>query len=158
MTPSRAVWPIIYVASVVFVNWGFATFPGQEWLWSLIVGSIFITRDFCQRAVGHWCLLAMALAGAISWWMADPFVAIASVAAFAVSETADWLVYTTTKRPLADRVLLSSAISSPLDSAVFLSLIGALSVELVTLQVAAKLTAALIVYILLRRLSWSAAA
>jgi queuosine precursor transporter len=56
--------------------------------------------------------------------MVDPFIAVASVSAFLVSETADWIVYTVTKRPLRDRILASSAVSSPLDSVVFLGLIG----------------------------------
>ena len=71
-----------YIASVVLVNWGFSTFPGYEWFWSIVIGGVFITRDYCQRAVGHWCVAAMAIAGLLSYWMADPFVAIASVCAF----------------------------------------------------------------------------
>jgi len=158
MTADRYIFPSLYIASVVLVNWGFSTFPGYEWLWSLVVGGIFVTRDLCQRAIGHWCLAAMLVAGLLSWWMADPFVALASVAAFAVAELADWGVYTVTKRPLADRILLSSAISTPLDSVVFLAMIGALSLDLVTLQVAAKMVAAFVVWMLLRRVKWFATA
>lgn len=40
----------------------------------------------------------------------------------AVSETIDWLVYSLTRRPFADRVLLSTCASAPIDSAVFLLL------------------------------------
>ena len=29
-------WVVLYIASVVSVNWGFATFPGYEWFWSVI--------------------------------------------------------------------------------------------------------------------------
>lgn len=140
----------LYIGSVVLVNWGFSTFPGLEWLWSLVVGGIFITRDLCQRAIGHWCLAAMAAAGLLSWWMADPFVALASVAAFAVAELVDWGVYTATKRPLADRILLSSAVSTPLDSLVFLGMIGVLTPELLGYQVASKMAAAVVVWIGLR--------
>ena len=114
------------------------------------MGVVFIARDFCQRAIGHWCLAAMVVAGLLSWWMADPFVALASVAAFAVAELADWCVYTVTKRPLADRILLSSAISTPLDSVVFLGMIGALSPELVGYQIASKMAAAVVVWAGLR--------
>ena len=39
----------------------------------------------------------------------------ASAAAFAVSESVDWLVFAITKRPLKDRVLLSCAASAPVD-------------------------------------------
>ncbi|MGF1461587.1 MAG: VUT family protein [Maricaulaceae bacterium] len=40
--------------------------------------------------------------------------------AFAISEIVDWAVYTFTKRPLSQRILLSSAFSAPIDSTVFL--------------------------------------
>jgi queuosine precursor transporter len=155
---AKLFWPATYIATIVAVNYGFSAFPGQEWLWSMLIGSVFVTRDFAQRAVGHWCLLAMAIAAALSWWLADPFVALASVCAFAASELIDWLIYTVSKRPIADRVLLSSAISTPVDSVVFLAMIGALSLDLVALQVAAKMVAALVVWALLRRVKWFAVA
>ncbi len=40
--------------------------------------------------------------------------------AFAISESADWLIYTFTKYRLSTRILLSSAIAAPLDTTVFL--------------------------------------
>ena len=140
----------LYIASVVLVNWGFSTFPGYEWFWSLVVGGVFITRDYCQRAIGHWCIAAMAVAGLLSYWMADPFVAIASVCAFAVAETVDWIVYSITKRPLADRILISSAFSTPLDTLVFLSILGLLMPGLVGIQIASKMAAAIALWLTLR--------
>lgn len=140
----------LYIASVVLVNWGFSTFPGYEWFWSIVVGGVFITRDYCQRAVGHWCIAAMAVAGLLSYWMADPFVAIASVCAFAVAEIVDWIVYSVTKRPLADRILISSSVSTPLDTFVFLSMIGLLSPGLAGLQIASKMIAAVGLWVALK--------
>ena len=58
---------------------------------SFAVGLIFVVRDYAQRAVGHWVIAAMLAAGVLSWWMADPFVALASVAAFAVSSLSSLL-------------------------------------------------------------------
>ena len=143
-------WVFMYMASVVLVNWGFATFPGFEWFWSLVVGTVFITRDYCQRAIGHWCLAAMLAAGAVSWFMADPFIAVASVCAFAVAEVVDWLVFTVLRRPLADRILISSAASTPLDSLVFLGMIGALTPGLLALQIVSKMAAAVAIYVMIR--------
>lgn len=143
-------WVFLYIASVVLVNWGFSTFQGYEWFWSIVVGTVFITRDYCQRAVGHWCLAAMLTAGGLSYFMADPYVAIASVFAFAVAEIVDWIVFSVTKRPLADRILISSAIATPLDTVVFLSMLGLLSPSLLALQVVSKMAAAILIFGMLK--------
>jgi len=136
-----------YIAAIVLVNWGFAHM--QEWalFWSFTVGGIFILRDLMQRQIGRWWALgAMAVAGIISYFMADPFVALASITAFAVSELVDWAIYTFTKRPLHDRILWSSAVATPLDSAIFLGMIGILGPTLFSVQVGMKMLAAVLVY------------
>jgi uncharacterized PurR-regulated membrane protein YhhQ (DUF165 family) len=127
------IWTSAYVASVVFVNWAFAALPMIPLPWgplspgSFLVGGIFILRDFAQREAGHRVLLATGLGIVVSFVMADPFVAVASTLAFGASELADWAVYTLTKRPFRDRVFLSSCVSVPLDTAVFLAGIGGLT-------------------------------
>ena len=105
-------YSIAYVVSIVLVNIGFVyvapvpllgeMFPPM----SLLVGVIFILRDFAQREIGHKVLGAMAIGAVLSYLMADPFVAIASVVAFIISELADWAVYTFTKKPLGQRILI----------------------------------------------------
>ena len=142
----KLIWPIVYLLSVLAVNVAFARWPGLNWLWSIAVGGIFVSRDFCQRAVGHWVVVPMALGLALSYLLASPFVALASAAAFAVSETTDWVVFTLTRRPLEDRVLFSCALSAPVDSVIFLSIIGALSPLAVSLQIGSKLIAAVVVW------------
>jgi uncharacterized PurR-regulated membrane protein YhhQ (DUF165 family) len=109
---------------------------------SLLVGAIFILRDYAQKEIGHKVLIAMAIGAALSYVMADPFVALASVVAFAVSEMVDWGVYTYTKRPLRDRILLSSAIGTPVDSAIFLLILGFFSPLGFLLMTIAKMVAA----------------
>ena len=149
-------WVAGYVAAIVVVNWLFAALPMVETplgAWppaSLIVGFVLILRDMAQREVGHYVLIAMLAAGVITYVMVDPFIAIASVSAFLVSETADWIVYTVTKRPLRDRILASSAVSSPLDSVVFLGLIGFLSPASFILQTLSKFAGALVIWGILR--------
>lgn len=139
---------LVYIASVVFANWAFSVLP----IWhgvpaaTAVVGIVFVTRDLAQRQVGHWVVVAMLIAIGLSFALADPMVAVASAAAFAVSETADWLVYTVMRRPLRDRILVSSAIGTPLDSIVFLALLpfpGAFTVQAVVLMTAVKMLAAL---------------
>lgn len=139
-------WVVAYVGSIALVNWGFSYFPGWELFWSAVVGFVFILRDLVQRRYGHKVLLAMLAAAGLSYLTADPFVATASVAAFLVSEGVDWAVYTWTKKPLAERVFLSSAVSVPIDSAVFLGLIGLLVPQLFFTQVISKMAAACMVW------------
>jgi queuosine precursor transporter len=149
-------WVAGYVAAIVLVNWLFAALPMVETplgAWppaSLIVGFVLILRDMAQREVGHYVLIAMLAAGIITYVMVDPFIAVASVSAFLVSETADWIVYTATRRPLRDRILASSAVSSPLDSVIFLGLIGFLSPASFILQTLSKFAGALVIWGILR--------
>lgn len=128
-------WPFAYVASVVFVNWSFTHLPMLHTPWgdiwspaSLIVGAVFSIRDFAQRDIGHKVILATILGIVLSYLMADPFVAMASAAAFGVGEMADWAVYSlTSSRPFRQRILFSNLVGVPLDTAVFLLGIGAIS-------------------------------
>lgn len=144
-------YTLAYVASILAVNIGFMVVPmvpiGSE-MWapmSLLVGAIFVLRDFAQREVGHGVLIAMLIGAVLSYWLASPFVAVASVVAFMISETADWIVYSVTKRPLRQRIVLSSLIGTPLDSAVFLLMIGAFSWLGCALMIASKMIAALVI-------------
>ncbi len=147
-----------YVALIVLVNWLFTVVPlvdlpgGEKWPpVSIVVGFIFIVRDFAQREIGHRVILAMLIAGAISYIMADPYVAVASISAFLISEFADWAIYSFTGRPFAQRILISSAVSTPIDSAVFLGMIGHLSVVGVVVMIVSKMLGALAVWWLVRR-------
>ena len=95
---------------------------------SVIAGLVFVARDFAQREVGHKIvLLLMAAAGLLSYLLADPFVAIASIAAFAISEISDYIVYSKYKGDFNKRVVVSSLVSVPIDTAVFLAIISHLS-------------------------------
>jgi len=141
-----------YILSIVLVNIGFVfiapipllgeMFPPM----SLVVGAIFILRDFAQREIGHRVLGAMAVGAILSYFMADPFIAIASVVAFFISEIVDWAVYTYTKKPLGQRILLSSAIGTPIDSAVFLLILGFFSPLGFLLMTIAKMIAAVAIW------------
>tara|TARA_B100000780_G_C20997451_1_gene399021 strand:- start:360 stop:776 length:417 start_codon:yes stop_codon:yes gene_type:complete len=95
---------------------------------SVIAGLVFVARDFAQREVGHKIvLLLMAAAGLLSYLLADPFVAIASISAFAISELSDYIVYSKYKGDFNKRVIFSSLVSVPIDTTVFLAIISHLS-------------------------------
>jgi uncharacterized PurR-regulated membrane protein YhhQ (DUF165 family) len=87
-----------------------------------LVGFVFIFRDLCQREIGNrGALVAMFAAAVVTWFIASPALAMASITAFVVGELADWVIYTFSKRSFQERVLYSSLVSCPVDTAVFLS-------------------------------------
>lgn len=144
---------ILYVATVIGVNIGFSYVPmintplGMVSPMAVIVGSVFVIRDYAQRQAGHLVLVAIIIATVASYLLADPFVAIASAAAFLTSELVDWLTYTITKKPFGQRVLMSSIISTPVDTAVFLFWIDGFTTGTFALMVVSKLIAAFIVWL-----------
>jgi len=148
----------LYIVLIVVVNYGFSATPlvtlpdGTVWPpISLVVGFVFVARDFAQREIGHRVLLAMLVGAALSYLMASPMIAVASAAAFLLSELVDWAVYSFTRRPLSQRILYSSALGAPVDSLVFLSGVGILSTAGVAAMTASKMLGALIVWWMMRR-------
>ena len=153
-----------YVAFIVVVNWLFIpenliegvtqwstnSWMGTLYLANVIVGFVFVLRDYAQREIGHKVLLATALAGLPVWWFAGPGLAIASLTAFALSEMTDWGVYSFTKRPLQNRILLSSILSVPVDTLAFQHLAGYLTPAAFVTEVASKAVGVAIVWYLLR--------
>lgn len=125
-------WTALYVGLMPLINWSFSAVPtlaipawaggGQFQPLAIVTGLVLVVRDFGQREIKHWILGAMLLGLALSSLTSWIQVVVASGLAFMVSETVDWAVYTFVKRPLSQRVLISSAASAPLDQAVFLYL------------------------------------
>lgn len=132
-------WAYLYVAIIPFLNWTFGrrdipTADLTQLLGPLfghdhpiifnpltvLTGFVFVVRDFVQREMGHRVLALMALAIAWSFYYSWPVIALASAIAFAISEGADWAIYTFTKYRLSTRILLSSAVAAPIDTTVFL--------------------------------------
>ena len=149
-------WVTLYVASIVLVNWMFmaiapwATPLGDLYLANIVVGFVFVLRDYAQRQIGHYILFATAVAGIITYFMVDPVIAVASITAFLLSETADWAIYSFTKRPLSQRILWSSLIAVPLDTVAFQYLAGYLTPAAFSTEVASKAIGVLVVWFLLR--------
>jgi uncharacterized PurR-regulated membrane protein YhhQ (DUF165 family) len=163
LTPARVFWPLAYVALIPFVNWSFTWAPNWT-LWgdvafnpvTVVTGLVLVFRDFAQRQVGHWVLLLMAVALLLSVWLAGPEIALASGAAFAISELVDWALFTFTRFRLSTRVMLSSLIAAPLDSVVFLygaSFVraGSLSVANAAMSILGKLSGAVVVAAVVRQ-------
>jgi uncharacterized PurR-regulated membrane protein YhhQ (DUF165 family) len=154
----RIPFTALYIALIVLVNWAFVVvdpirLPGGV-IWppmTVVVGLIFVVRDFAQREIGHYVLGAMGIGVLLSYFMAGPDVAMASATAFLISEIADWAVYSFTKLPLSQRVIWSSVISTPIDTFVFLSMLGFFSVTGAAVMTLSKLLGAIVVWWLIRR-------
>lgn len=159
-----AIVTLIYVALIPFINWSFTwapmvELPGLGWAFNpvtIVTGLVLVARDFAQREIGHWVLLAMAVALGLTWATSGGELALASGVAFAVSELVDWAVFTFTKLKLSTRVLLSSALAAPVDTSVFL--IGAETIRdgqftlpNVVMSIGGKMIGALVIWWLIRR-------
>ena len=162
LTPARILWPLAYVALIPFVNWSFTWAPNWT-LWgdvafnpvTVVTGLVLVFRDFAQRQIGHWVLVCMAIALALSVWLAGPEIALASGAAFAISELVDWALFTFTRFRMSTRIMLSSLIAAPLDSVVFLygaSFVraGSLSIANTLMSILGKLSGAAVISAVVR--------
>lgn len=125
-------WTAAYVGLMPLINWAFAGIPtipipddlgGGSWHpFTVVTGLVLVVRDFAQREIKHWILGAMFVGLALSTLTAWPVIVVASGVAFLISETADWAVYTFSKRPLSQRILISSAVGAPIDQIAFIGL------------------------------------
>ena len=149
-------WTALYVVSIVAVNWMFtaiAPWPtplGDLYLANIVVGFVFVLRDYAQREVGHNVLFATAAAGVLTWFMVDPAIAVASITAFILAEMADWAIYSFTKRPLSQRILYSRLIAVPLDTLAFQYLAGYLTPAAFSMEMLSKALGVVLVWYLLR--------
>ena len=149
-------WTVLYIAAIVLVNWMFtaiAPWPtplGDLYLANVVVGFIFVLRDYAQRETGHYILFATAAGGALTWFMVDPAIAVASITAFVLSETADWAVYSFLRRPLSQRILISSMIALPLDTCAVQYLAGYLTPAAFATEIVSKALGVVLVWYLLR--------
>lgn len=149
-------WVAVYILSIVLVNWLFVavspwpTVFGDLYLANLVVGFVFVLRDYGQRQAGHKILLATLVAGIITYFMVDPAIAIASITAFILSEMTDWAIYSFTRKPLQQRILISSLVAVPLDTLAFQYLANYLTPAAFSMEVLSKAVGVFIVWYLLR--------
>ncbi len=149
-------WVALYVVSIVLVNWLFtavapwSTVLGDLYFANVVVGFVFVLRDYAQREIGHKILLATLLAGVVTYFMVDPMIAVASISAFILSEMADWAIFSFTRRPLQSRILISSLVAVPLDTFAFQHLAGYLTPAAFATEVASKALGVAIVWYLLK--------
>jgi uncharacterized PurR-regulated membrane protein YhhQ (DUF165 family) len=126
-------WITAFIASIVIANWMTTVFGLVPIGFGLLVtagtfaaGFALVARDGVQISLGPYWTLAAIVSGAIlSAITSNPAIAIASGIAFLVSEMVDFAVFTPLrKRTISGAVLLSSIISAPVDTVLFLYLAG----------------------------------
>ena len=156
-------YTLVYILLIPFINWSFTWAPMWELLpgWAfnpvtIVTGLVLVVRDFAQREIGHEVLIAMALALGLTFATSGGELALASGAAFAISELIDWLMFTFTKYKLSTRVLLSSAVAAPIDTTAFL--FGAsfirdaqFTMPNIVMSIGGKMAGALVIWWLLKR-------
>lgn len=126
-------WGLAYVASIVLANWMTSTFGLVYIGFGLAVtagtfaaGAALVLRDGVQVAANkRWALFAILVGAVLSYLTSNPFVAVASGIAFLASEVVDFAVFTPIRRRnLAGAVLVSSVVSAPVDTILFLHIAG----------------------------------
>jgi queuosine precursor transporter len=88
----------------------------------LAIGAALVLRDLVQRRLGlHWGFAAIIVGSALSGLVAPPALVVASMVAFALSETADLAVFTPLqRRGLVLAVAASTVVGIVVDSMLFL--------------------------------------
>jgi len=158
-------YTLLYILLIPFINWSFTwapmiALPGlAAWAFNpvtIVTGLVLVVRDFAQREIGHEVLIAMALALFLTYVTSGGALALASGAAFLISELVDWAMFTFTKYKLSTRVLLSSAIAAPIDTTAFLygaSFIrdAQFTVPNVVMSVGGKMLGAVVIWWIIKR-------
>jgi len=98
--------------------WAAITFPAGV----VFIGLTFSFRDFAQRrwgkkAVWIWMIIATGIT-----LLLNIKIALASVSAFLIAETIDWALFSFSGLTFKRRIVVSNLISTPVDSAVFVTL------------------------------------
>ncbi|WP_456684416.1 VUT family protein [Bradyrhizobium sp. P5_C11_2] len=149
-------WTPFYVLFILFINWTVYGIGDWDVLGAKIppalfaAGVVFVLRDFSQQEIGQRVLVATLLAAAGSYFVAGGWIALASAIAFVISETVDQIVFTILRKPLKDRILISSACSVPIDSFVFLQLIERFTLGAFLIACIIKMVASLAIWLWLR--------
>lgn len=139
------IYLLAYIATIFGANWAISTFgfiPVGFGLMApagvLFAGAALAFRDLVQDSLGKgWTIAAIVIGAALSYFVSPAF-ALASGAAFLLSEAADLWVYTPLrKRNWYGAVAASNAVGLVVDSALFL-LIAFGSLEFIAGQIVGK--------------------
>lgn len=117
----------ILAANYVTTEFGMVTMLGIGMTaGTFFAGATFVLRDSLQDAYGkRWAIALIILGAALSFAVADPFIALASGVAFLIAELADLAVYTPIrKRGYIRAAVASNVVGSLADTVLFLWIAG----------------------------------
>lgn len=130
---TRLLAVLAYLGSIVAANWltaryGFVPvgFGLLATAGTYMAGLAFVARDAVQDSSGRVITVLTLLVGAgLSWFASTPQLALASAAAFGLSELVDMAVYTPLRRRGYVRAAIASnLVGSVVDTFVFLAIAG----------------------------------
>lgn len=119
---------LFYLCSILLANWlvikfgiielGPLMFPAG----AVAIGITFSARDYVQKRFGKWeCWVWMFVASILTYFL-NKDISVASMSAFILSEAIDWIIFTYSGLEFKKRILLSNAISTPIDSIIFVAI------------------------------------
>lgn len=113
---------------------------------------VLISRNIAQDQIGRGRVLALMGVGILlSWWLASPALALASAAAFGISELADMGIYTPLRtRGRGRAVAVASSVGAVIDTVVFLWIAGFPILPALPGQLFVKVGMALVAALVLR--------
>lgn len=129
----KILWTVAFIASIIAANTLTSTLGLVPIGFGLMVtagtfaaGFALVARDGVQVAAGKaWAIAAVIVGAVISAVTSNPAIALASGIAFLVSELVDLAVFTPLRnKNLPAAVLVSSVVSAPVDTVLFLAIAG----------------------------------
>lgn len=151
------IWFALYILSILGANWAIVTYgivpvgfglmaPAGVWF----AGLCFVLRNQTQESLGRrWSVLAIPIGAGLSAFLSPQF-ALASGAAFFLSETADYLVYSPLRTQGRIRAMLVSCLCGDVVDSVLFLLIAFGSIQFLAGQVVGKWTVVLVTVALMR--------
>jgi len=139
---------VLYVLSVVLANTmvGILGESAAYIIPLVLIAVTMTTRDILHQTRKRWYMFFLIGVGSVlSYLLCVDFlpIAIASSSAFLASEIVDYIVFQNLKGSWATRAFISSVISSPIDSAVFITIAFGFNPILILVQTTLKIIGAL---------------
>jgi hypothetical protein len=140
-----------YLVHIPFSDDPAATFPIIPG--TLLVGLIFVLRDYTQQVIGDWVIAFTLLASAIVCVLIDGRLGLFSGAAFLVAEGIDqFLWHKWGLNDIRDRILKSSAVATLFDGAIILYGLHELTVPNYISHYIGKMASNVVIWLVLRHL------
>lgn len=162
--PFMILWPIMFIGSIFGANWTLGQYGIIPVGFGLVApagvyfaGLTFTARDMMHETLGRSYVVGGILIGGLLSYLIEPTFAVASAAAFLLSEFSDYAVYAPLRRRGWLRaVFVSNVVGVVVDSALFLWLAFG-SIEFIEGLVVGKAymtLAAIAVLFLVRKRGW----